>query len=206
MWLAGHFEITKRIRLNLAGLLCLAVIPCCPAFAAPDAKSGLNQPPGQAQQSRSGPAGSGKPAETPAGTTGLNSEKATPVEVSGLKPREPESNKPAGAKADKLSTGAPAAKPAAGEAPARRHKVQMRLSGSSCLACLKELEMKLKALDGIYNVKIDFPGDNLYDALPGMAWAQGTITYDPARINLATITTMSKNLGYHPYRIVDKEI
>jgi copper chaperone CopZ len=100
---------------------------------------------------------------------------------------------------------APAALPAADVAALNRpYRVLMRLSGSSCHACLKELEKKVKGIDGVLKIKVDYPGDSLYQAVPGASWALATIDYVPARAPVATIKQVMKTQGYHPFKTIDK--
>ncbi len=90
--------------------------------------------------------------------------------------------------------------------PAEPRRVQMRLSGSTCVACLHELQLKIGRIDGVTKVKIDFPADNMYEyyALPSAATAAATIVYDARRTNLENIKALLRTQGYHPYKVVDK--
>lgn len=90
--------------------------------------------------------------------------------------------------------------------PNRPYRVQMRLSGSSCFACLKELEKKIRGIDGVMKVKVDYPGDSLYAhySAPGASWALATIDYVPARAQVEVIKQVVKTQGYHPFKIIDK--
>lgn len=99
-----------------------------------------------------------------------------------------------------------AALPAA--SPGALHKVQMRLSGSTCLSCLMELEKKVKAVRGVSKVKIERPGEAYfaYRGPPVAPWSEATITYDPSQVTLEAIVAVMKTQGYHAYKIVHKAV
>lgn len=83
----------------------------------------------------------------------------------------------------------------------------MRLSGSSCLSCLAQLEKTLKGLPGITKAKIEFPGETLqFYNLSGATWALATITYDPSKRTLASMIDLIAHQGYHAYKVVDKTL
>jgi len=84
----------------------------------------------------------------------------------------------------------------------------MKLSGSMCLACLKELERRMTALTGVKQVKIEYPGDNLYEfySLPGGAsYASATIRYDASLESLDALLGFLRGQGYHPYKVLDSQ-
>lgn len=93
----------------------------------------------------------------------------------------------------------------AAEAPVY-HRLQARLSGSMCAACLKELQDNLLKVSGIEKVKIDRPTQNYFSAVsPDVsAWAQSIIIYDERRLPLEYVRAAIKQHGYHTYRVVDK--
>ena len=86
------------------------------------------------------------------------------------------------------------------------HRVQMRLSGSTCLSCLMELEKKFRTFAGVTKVKIEPPGQNYYRyyGAPGAAFSEATIIYDSSVIALKEMTDFVKFQGYQPFKIVDK--
>jgi copper chaperone CopZ len=92
------------------------------------------------------------------------------------------------------------------EAPAETQyrRIQMRLSGSSCVACLHELEKKFRNISGVQKCKIDYPGENLYQAVPGAGWALATIVADVNRVSVQQMVQFMKTQGYHAFKIIDK--
>ncbi len=88
------------------------------------------------------------------------------------------------------------------------HRVQIRLTGSTCAVCLHNLQLKLNKLTGVAKIKIDFPGNNLYEYMadPSMAWALATIDYDSKTISVSILADHLRQEGYHPFKIVDKPI
>jgi hypothetical protein len=82
----------------------------------------------------------------------------------------------------------------------------MRLSGSMCFACLKDLDDNLHKLPGVAKSKVDKQPLSYYNAnSPDIGtWAQGTIIYDASKLPLDVLTTAIKQSGYHAYRIEDK--
>jgi copper chaperone CopZ len=89
-------------------------------------------------------------------------------------------------------------------APPDVRRIQMRLSGSSCTACLRELERKMKAVSGISKCKIEYPGENLYQAVPGAGWSLATIVADVNKVSVQQIVQFMKTQGYHAFKIIDK--
>jgi copper chaperone CopZ len=83
-------------------------------------------------------------------------------------------------------------------------RIQMRLSGSSCVACLHELEKKFRSISGVQKCKIDYPGENLYQAVPGAGWALATIVADINRVSVQQMVQFMKTQGYHAFKIIDK--
>jgi copper chaperone CopZ len=85
------------------------------------------------------------------------------------------------------------------------HRVQMRLSGSMCFSCLKDLDESLQRIRGVLQVKIDRPERNYYQpyAPEVSSWAVGTVYYDAAILPLDALRAEIKDHGYHPYKIVD---
>jgi copper chaperone CopZ len=107
---------------------------------------------------------------------------------------------------DEASAPSTAALPAEASAEPAYHRLTLRLSGSMCAACLKDLQDKLLKVSGIDKVKIDRPNTNYFQAVsPDVsAWAQSIIIYDEHRLALENIRGAIKQQGYHSYRIVDK--
>jgi copper chaperone CopZ len=88
-----------------------------------------------------------------------------------------------------------------------RHRVQMRISGSSCLSCLSELERKLKEQPGVDKVKIDFPSSGgSFFGMQGPLWSLANISYQPEKLPLPKLLQFIEQQGYHAYKIVDKVV
>lgn len=90
--------------------------------------------------------------------------------------------------------------------PPSWHKLQMRLSGSMCYACLKDLEDFLKKVPGVSKVKVEKPAPSYYQAMsPDVSsWADGVVLYDAERVPMEVVRGAVKQGGYHSYRVVDK--
>jgi copper chaperone CopZ len=148
--------------------------------------------PSEAQQAQDGPATSGSPNQASTG------EAANSSPDKGAGSQEVRQGQPETATSE---AGVP------GAAPGALHQVQMRLSGSTCVSCLMELEKKLKTVRGVSKVKIGRPGEAYfaYRGPPVAPWSEATITYDPARVTLEAIVAVMKTQGYHAYKIVHKE-
>lgn len=87
------------------------------------------------------------------------------------------------------------------------HRLKMRLAGSMCAACLKELRKKLEGFKGIEKVKIDYPvitHSTRYSSAGAMNWAEASIDYYPNLAPLGRLKLYLRNQGYNPYRIVDR--
>jgi copper chaperone CopZ len=85
--------------------------------------------------------------------------------------------------------------------------VEMKISGSMCLACLHELEKRLKELPGLSKAKIEYPGDNYYNAYlqtVAASFARATISYDPGLVDLDNIKAMLRSQGYFAFKVIDK--
>jgi len=116
---------------------------------------------------------------------------------------KPDSAKPDNAKPDAASSVLPAA-----QAIAHLRTAEMRLSGSMCMACLKELENRLKELQGVAKVKIEYPFQKYYEyyLAPTMnQTARAVITYDSNLTSMPDIKAFMRIQGYHPYKIVEKD-
>src|SRR5262249_38328156 len=92
--------------------------------------------------------------------------------------------------------------------PPEWHRMQMRLSGSMCIACLKDLEDALRRLPGINRIRIERPMATFTQAVsPDVSnWAQGVVVYDEKRIPAEYLRNVIRGNGYHSYHIVDKEL
>ncbi len=122
--------------------------------------------------------------------------KPAPVAVDGTAP--------SAATASGTGQGAPPA-----ETPTKAptwHKVQFRLSGSMCLACLKEMKEELSKVPGIYRIKVERPQTNYFQPVsPDVAsWANAVVLYDSERLPIEYLRGAIKQLGYHSYRVVDR--
>jgi hypothetical protein len=86
------------------------------------------------------------------------------------------------------------------------HKLTLRLSGSMCAACLKDLQDNLLKVSGIEKVKIDRPEHNYFQPVsPDVSsWAQSIIIFDEHKMSVDTVRLAIKQHAYHSYRVVDK--
>jgi copper chaperone CopZ len=136
----------------------------------------------------------------PAQEDSKNSDQATDKKAE----EAPQSNdsKPEATAAATPTPAAPA--PAAG--PPILHRLSLRLSGSMCYACLKDLQDNLLKYSGIEKVRVDKPTQNFFQGVsPDVSsWAQGIIIYDEKQIPLEYVRMAIKKHGYHSYRVVDK--
>jgi hypothetical protein len=105
------------------------------------------------------------------------------------------------------------AKPIAAAQPAPTgepvyHKASMRLSGSMCYACLKDLQDALLKVTGIEKVRVDKPQVNYFQpASPDVsAWANCVVVYDERLLNLDAVRYAIKTHAYHSYRVTDKPL
>ena len=92
--------------------------------------------------------------------------------------------------------------------PGRHLTAEMKLSGSMCVACLHELETRVKALPGVLKVKIEPPDENYYNYYQAPvlnSWARTVIDFDESVITLEEIKALLRRQGYHPFKIVQKE-
>lgn len=170
---------------GLSACAFLGLEPCAPAG---NAEQPGTQPSGT-QAGQDQPATSDSPNQTSVGEA-ANSTPDSRAESQGVRQGQPE--------AATSQAGAPA------PSPAGLYKVKMRLSGSTCVSCLMELEKKLKTVRGVSKVKIERPGEAYfaYRGPPVAPWSEATITYDPAQVTLEAIVAAMKMQGYHAYKIV----
>lgn len=88
------------------------------------------------------------------------------------------------------------------------HRAQMRLTGSMCYACLKELQDKLKVVYGVERAKVEKTEQvSIMAASPAMSnWADAWVFYDAKRVDLIDLRAYIRTNGYFAYRVVDKEV
>ena len=88
------------------------------------------------------------------------------------------------------------------------HRAQMRLTGSMCYACLKELQDKLKLVWGVERTKVEKTEQvSIMSASPAVSnWADAFVYYDANRVELVDIRAYIRTNGYHSYRVLDKEV
>lgn len=86
------------------------------------------------------------------------------------------------------------------------HKASMRLSGSMCYACLKDLQDALLKVTGIEKVRVEKPQVNYFQPTsPDVsAWANCVVVYDERLLTLDGVRFAIKSHAYHTYRVTDK--
>ena len=84
----------------------------------------------------------------------------------------------------------------------------MRISGSMCIACLKELEENLRKLAGVDKARVEKSQTNYFQPYsPDVSnWADGVVLYDSKKIQLDYLRDAIRQGGYHSYKIVDKNL
>ncbi len=94
----------------------------------------------------------------------------------------------------------------AASGPPDFHKVQLRLSGSMCFACLNTLKKKLKQVYGVEKVRVEKPINNLFQpyAPDVSSWAEAAMIYDVAKVGLTELRAYMRSNGYVSYKVVDK--
>jgi hypothetical protein len=119
-----------------------------------------------------------------------------------------EDSKKSDQKADKPQVLEEKPAPAASSGTPVRHKASMRLSGSMCYACLKDLQDALLKVTGIEKVRVDKPQVNYFQATsPDVsAWANCVVVYDERLLNLDAVRYAIKTHAYHSYRVSDKAL
>ncbi len=80
------------------------------------------------------------------------------------------------------------------------YRLEMHLSGSNCIACLKDLERKITKL-GVDSVNLEYPGGNTFEAYstPGLAWAKVVIIFNTKKVSLTQIKMLIKKSGFYPF-------
>lgn len=137
-------------------------------------------------------------------------ESTTPITIIQAGSKMPEKVRPertpsAPDSATKAPTSADAQTTPAPESAPEWHRLQTRLSGSLCIACLKELESKLKGVYGVQFTRVEKApvqyNSSISPELGG--WANGVIVYDAKKLPLDDLRSIIKQNGYHPFRVVD---
>ncbi len=92
--------------------------------------------------------------------------------------------------------------------PAEWHRLKLKAGGSTCLACMKDLERGLRKVKGIYDVKAQKPPTQIMlDLQPDMSdWLDVVILVDTSVISHEELKAAFKSLGYNAYHIVDKAL
>jgi copper chaperone CopZ len=70
--------------------------------------------------------------------------------------------------------------------------VKLKITGMTCAGCSNHVATILKAIDGIVEQKIEYPGD------------LATIKYNPAKTSVANIITAIEKLGYKAVSVSEK--
>jgi len=88
------------------------------------------------------------------------------------------------------------------------HRVQMRVTGSMCYACLLEFQEKLLQIYGIERARVAKSEQISVSAYsPAMAnWADAILFYDASKLDLLDLRAYMRGSGYYPYKMVDKEV
>jgi hypothetical protein len=102
-------------------------------------------------------------------------------------------------------------KPAADPAPVvvgdpEWHRVHMRLIGSMCVACLKDLEVSVQHLPGVNAFHTAHAPVSMISALaPEMNnWVDSVVIYDGKKLPITTLRQFLKRRGYNTYHLEDK--
>ena len=84
----------------------------------------------------------------------------------------------------------------------------MRISGSMCIACLKELAENLQKLPGVDKARVEKSQTNYFQPYsPDVTnWADGIVLYDSKKLPLDYLRDAIRQGGYHSYKIVDKTL
>ncbi len=70
--------------------------------------------------------------------------------------------------------------------------IKLKITGMTCAGCSNHVATTLKALDGIVEEKVEFPGD------------VATVKYNPAKISVANIIKAIEKIGYKAVAISEK--
>lgn len=70
--------------------------------------------------------------------------------------------------------------------------VKLKITGMTCAGCSNHVATTLKALDGIVEQKVEYPGD------------VATVKYNPAKTSVANIIKAIEKIGYKAVAISEK--
>ncbi len=70
--------------------------------------------------------------------------------------------------------------------------VKLKITGMTCASCSNHVATTLKALDGVVEQKVEYPGD------------LATIKYNPAKTSVAVIIKAVEKLGYKAVTVLEK--
>lgn len=70
--------------------------------------------------------------------------------------------------------------------------VKLKITGMTCAGCSNQVATTLKALDGVVEQKVEYPGD------------LATIKYDPAKTSVAEIIKAIEKIGYKAVAVSEK--
>lgn len=86
------------------------------------------------------------------------------------------------------------------------HLVEMKLSGSMCLACLRNLEKIVSELPGVESFAVLEKKPSRSSVPDGMNGVESKLVYDRSKVRLAELKTMILSKGYIMYKINDKPV
>ena len=94
-----------------------------------------------------------------------------------------------------------------GKSPAY-HRVQMRLTGSMCYACLLEFQEKLKQVFGVERARVAKSEQVSIQAYsPDLSnFADAVFVYDANKLDLLDLRAYIRRSAYSPYKVVDRII
>lgn len=98
--------------------------------------------------------------------------------------------------------------PAAPSGPPDWHRIRMRVSGSMCASCLKDLDRDMHKVKGVWDLKVVKPPTNIMlDISPDMEdFAEGVVVIDANTLSLDALKEAFKSSGYNMYHIVEKQL
>ncbi len=70
--------------------------------------------------------------------------------------------------------------------------VKLKITGMTCAGCSNHVATTLKALDGVVEQKVEYPGD------------LATVKYNPAKTSVANIIKAVEKLGYNAVTVSEK--
>ncbi len=70
--------------------------------------------------------------------------------------------------------------------------VKLKITGMTCASCNNHVATTLKALDGVVDQKVDYPGD------------VATVKFNPAKTSVADIIKAIEKLGYKAAPVLEK--